>query len=227
MFITKFKTRFLSLLAPDTGATVAGSATTGTTDGTEGTASTGVTATGTGSDGKVFTQAELNRIAAQEKRQGMASVLKSLGFEKEEDAKAFVEQYRKAEEEKKDELQKAQESIDAEKKAKADAERKADLLDKKFKVVSAGVSADKADDVVTLALAKVTEDKDFDTVLEELKTAYPVFFETATADKGTGSGGTPPRATNKSTTDSGIGKRLAEQRKTSSQAQKSGSYFNN
>lgn len=237
MFITKFKTRILPLFAHEGGATgatgttdlasgTAATATTGTTDNT----ATATTATGTASTdntgGKVFTQAELNRIAAQEKRQGMASVLKSLGFEKEEDAKAFVEQYRKAEEEKKDELQKAQELIEAEKRAKAEAEKRADLLDKKFKVISAGVSADKADDIVTLACAKLTDGVDFDTALEQLKTIYPVFFEASVTSKGTGSGGTPPRASGKSATDNGIGKRLAEQRKTT-QAQNSKSYFNN
>ena len=59
-----------------------------------------------GGSEKTFTQEDLNRIAAKEKRDGIASILKTLGFEKEEDAKKFVETYRKAEEDKKDDLEK-------------------------------------------------------------------------------------------------------------------------
>ena len=39
---------------------------------------------------KTFTQEDLNRIAAQEKRQGANSILKALGFESEEKAKEYL-----------------------------------------------------------------------------------------------------------------------------------------
>lgn len=176
---------------------------------------------------KSFTQEDLNRIAANEKRQGMSSVLRTLGFEKEEDAKAFVEKYKELEDSKKDDLAKAQETLETEKKAKEEAEKKAELLDRKFKVVSAGVSADKADDIVILATAKMMDGKTFEDALEDLKKAYPSFFEADSSNTGlgTGTGGNPPRGRTGGSSAGSIGKRLAEQKKTGTTQKKS--YFSN
>lgn len=200
--------------------------------GTGGTGSDGGAGGSEGGEGekgeKTFTQEDLNRIAAQEKRQGAASILKALGFEKEEDAKKFVETYRKAENEKKDDLEKAKEETETEKKAKLEAEKKADMLEKKFKVVAAGVSADKADDVLILANAKAVDGKSFEDALEEVKKSYPSLFEQQSSDpnKGTGTGGNPPRSKGGSG-QSTLGKRLAEQRRASSQNNTKKSYFSN
>lgn len=173
---------------------------------------------------KTFTQEDLNRIAAQEKRQGASSILKALGFENEAVAKDFVKKYRQQEEDKKDDLTKAQEKLSAEVANRELAEKKADLLEKRFKVMAQGVSADKAEDIVILANAKVTEEKDFDTALEELKTAYPSIFSETSSSSGTGTSGNPPRG-GKPESSSGLGKKLAEQRKAST-TQKN-PYFSN
>lgn len=175
---------------------------------------------------KTFTQEDLNRIAAQEKRQGASSILKALGFENEAAAKDFVKKYRQQEEDKKDDLTKAQEKLSAEVASRELAEKKADLLEKRFKVMAQGVSADKAEDIVILANAKVTEEKDFDTALEELKTAYPSIFSETSSSSGTGTGtsGNPPRG-GRPESSSGLGKKLAEQRK-STMTQKN-PYFSN
>lgn len=167
---------------------------------------------------KTFTQEDLNRIAAQEKRQGVNSILKALGFESEEKAKEYLEAKRKEDDEKKDDLQKAKD-------AEAAAEAKAALLEKRFKVVSMGVAADKADDIVTLATAKAVDGKTFEDAVEDLKKTYPELFKGKQEErKGTGSGGNPPRGKNTGDDDS-IGKRLAEQRKTSKSQSKKNSYF--
>lgn len=182
-----------------------------------------------GTEPKTFTQEDLNRIAAQEKRQGMSSVLKALGFEKEEDAKAFVEKYKKEERDKKDDLTKAKEDLESEKTAKSQAEAKAELLERKFKVVSAGVSPDSAEDVVLLATAKAVDGKTFDDALEEVKKAYPMFFDGQGSEGSGGTGGNVngARSRNKSGSKDSIGKRLAEQKKSSSEASKKQSYFSN
>ena len=214
--------RFLNLKMMDT-------ADSGGTGGTGSDGGAGGSEGGEGGKGeKTFTQEDLNRIAAQEKRQGAASILKALGFEKEEDAKKFVETYRKAEDEKKDDLVKAKEETETEKKAKLEAEKKADMLEKKFKVVAAGVTADKADDVLILANAKAVDGKSFEDALEEVKKSYPSLFEQQSSDssKGTGTGGNPPRGKGGSE-QSTLGKRLAEQRKSSSQNNAKKSYFSN
>lgn len=161
---------------------------------------------------KTFTQEDLNRIAAQEKRQGMSSMLKVLGFENESAAKEFVEKYRQQEEDKKDDLTKAQEKLNTEEANRKLAEKKIDLLEKRFKVVAQGVPADKAEDIVILANSKVTESKDFDAALEELKKIYPSIFSENPQSSGTGTSGNPPRG-GKPESNSGLGKRLAEKRK--------------
>lgn len=174
---------------------------------------------------KTFTQEDLNRIAAQEKRQGASSILKALGFESEEKAKEYLEAKRKEDDEKKDDLQKAKDAEAAANTAKAAAEAKAALLEKRFKVVSMGVSADKADDIVTLATAKAVDGKTFEDAVEDLKKAYPELFMGKQEERrGTGSGGNPPRGKNTGDDDS-IGKRLAEKRKTSKSQNKKNSYF--
>lgn len=162
---------------------------------------------------KTFTQEDLNRVGAREKRQGVASVLKSLGFEDEESAKAFVEKYRKEENDKKDELTIANESLQTEKKAKEEAEKRVNVLEKKLKALSMGVPESHIEDVVTLATSKVTEDKSFDEAMEDLKKLYPSMFSAEdSVSKGTGGGGTPPRKPLQGGSN-GIGKRLAEQKK--------------
>lgn len=174
---------------------------------------------------KTFTQEELNRIAAQEKRQGASSILKALGFESEDAAKAYLEAKRKEDDEKKDDLQKAKDAEAAANTAKAAAEAKAALLEKRFKVVALGVSADKADDIVTLATSKAIDGKTFDDAIEDLKKTYPELFEAKVEKRGgTGSGGNPPRGKNTGEDDS-LGKRLAEQRKASKSQNKKNSYF--
>lgn len=174
---------------------------------------------------KTFTQEDLNRIAAQEKRQGASSILKALGFESEEKAKEYLEAKRKEDDEKKDDLQKAKDAEAAANTAKAAAEAKAALLEKRFKVVSMGVAADKADDIVTLATSKAIDGKTFEDAVEDLKKTYPELFKGKQEErKGTGSGGNPPRGKNTGDDDS-IGKRLAEQRKTSKSQSKKNSYF--
>lgn len=178
-----------------------------------------------GKSQKTFTQEDLNRIAAQEKRQGANSILKALGFESEEKAKEYLEAKRKEDDEKKDDLQKAKDAEAAANTAKAAAEAKAALLEKRFKVVSMGVAADKADDIVTLATTKAVDGKTFEDAVEDLKKTYPELFKGKQEERGgTGSGGNPPRGKNTGDDDS-IGKRLAEQRKTSKSQNKKNSYF--
>ena len=202
--------RFLPLLNADNGTNGVGG--NGGTDG--------------GTSEKTFTQEDLNRIAAQEKRQGMSSILKALGFEKEEDAKAFVEKYREEENNKKDDLTKAKEDLTTANTAKQQAEAKVETLERKFRVVAAGVTPKSADDVVLLTSAKVTDGKTFDDALEEVKKAYPAFF--GEDNNAGGTGGNMNGARRHSIEgQNGIGKRLAEQRKTSSESQKKQSYFSN
>ena len=174
---------------------------------------------------KTFTQEEVNRIVASEKHKNQNSVYKDLGFEDSETAKAFIEKYKAQEESEKDELTKAQEKaaeLEAQKEAEAE---KTKMVEYKFKVVEEGCDPKNAADIVTLVVSKMSDDKDFDDAFEDVKKAYPSMFESSNSSGGgTGSGGNPPRPNKKGGETSGLGKRLAEQRKNGS---KKTSFFQN
>lgn len=179
---------------------------------------------GNGNKDKIFTQEELNSIIASEKQKNQAAVYKHLGFESAEDAKAFIDKYKEEEDKKKDDLTKANEQAEALRKEKEAEAKKAKKLEYKFEAMKEGCDAKNADDVVTLVMNKMSDDKDFATALKEVKETYPTMFDSSNSDgNGTGTGGNPPRG--KGGKDiSGIGKRLAEQRKTNS-ASKENNYF--
>ena len=59
------------------------------------------------SQGKTFTQDQVNSMIAAEKRKNTSSFFKSLGFESEDAAKAFVDKYKGQEEKNKTDLVKA------------------------------------------------------------------------------------------------------------------------
>ena len=203
------------MLAPEgTG----GGSSTGSDEGTVGTGqSEGGDPAGSdeGSGEKTFTQDQVNSMIAAEKRKNMSSMYKGLGFESEDQAKEFVKKYKEQEEQNKSELTKAQEQakqFEAEKNAE---KAKAQDLQYKFDAMSEGCSAGSADDVIVLAKAKMSDDKDFAAALKEVKEQYPSMFGQTDEGNGgsTGGGGTLPRGKLKSGDISGLGKRLAEQRK--------------
>ena len=70
---------------------------------------------------KVFTQEEVSRMMAEEKRQGRMSVLKELGVEDEASAKDALSKYQAGIEAQKSDLQKAQDAIKAEQESRAQA----------------------------------------------------------------------------------------------------------
>lgn len=168
-----------------------------------------------GAEDKTFTQEQVNSMIAAEKRKNLSSVYKGLGFDSEGAAKAFVDKYKGEEEKNKTDLVKAQErasQLEAEKSAEA---AKAQDLQYRFDAMAEGCDAKSAADVVVLAKAKMSDDKDFAAALKEVKEQYPAMFgQTDNGNGGgTGGGGTSPRQKLKSGDLSGIGKRLAEQRK--------------
>lgn len=157
--------------------------------------------------GKTFTQEEVNAMMAKEKNQGKLSVLKELGVEDSKSAKEALAKYKEYLDSQKTEAEKLAEALKAEQATKTQAEQKAAALEKKFEAIVAGVPATKADDVVLLASAKVTDTKDFKAVLEEMKTTYPEFFEDSN------SGGTGSNTGSKKLPGKGagsLGKRIAE-----------------
>ena len=179
---------------------------------------------GNSDDGAKFTQEQVNGIIASEKRKNNAALLKDLGFENIEDAKSAIAEYNAAKDKQKDDTTKAQEKADQLQKEKDAESAKAIKLENKLTAINKGCDPKNADDVVTLAMAKVTDDVDFEAALEEVKKLYPAMFESSN-NGSTGHGGNPPRGRMTSGDTEGIGKRLAEQRKKDNSTKKN-SYFN-
>lgn len=178
-----------------------------------------------GGQEKTFTQDQVNSMIAAEKRKNLSSVYKGLGFESEEVAKEFVEKYKDQEEQAKSDLVKEQEKSKQLAEEKAAEQAKAQDLQYRFDAITEGCDAKAAADVVVLAKAKMSDDKDFAAALKEVKEQYPAMFgQNDNAGGGTGGGGTSPRGKLKVGDLSGMGKRLAEQRKENN-ATKENDYF--
>ena len=177
-----------------------------------------------GKSGKTFTQEQVNKMMTREKNQGRNAALKELGIDP-KDSKMVAMVKALIESQKTDE-QKAAEK-DAENQTKMnEAEQRAQVAEAKAEAMMLGVKTQYVDDVVTLALAKMTEDSDLKTIIGEFKTKYPVWFgESEDDDKGgkdkgkskTGQKGTGSSVKNsdkeKKGEEKGLGARLAAQRR--------------
>lgn len=159
---------------------------------------------------RTFTQEEVSRMMTREKQQGKQSVLNALGFKSEDDAKSAFNLLKALQDSQKSEQEKAEESKNTAVQQKADAEKRAELAEAKLACVVNGVDKDSIDDVLTIALSKVTDGKDLDAVLSEMKTQakYSSFFK---SESGNGTG-TPPKNNNEGgkSNEADYGKRIAE-----------------
>ena len=169
---------------------------------------------------KTFTQAEVNRMMTKEKQQGRSAAYKELGIDPSDTSmvsmfKAFIEAQKTSE-------QKANEQK-AENDAKlAQAMEKARVAEAKATALKLGVKSEYVDDVVALAITKVTDDNDVDVIINDFKSKYTFWFadssdddgENSVGKKGTGSSVSGKKSSSKgSDSVKGIGKRLAAARK--------------
>ena len=188
-----------------------------------------------GSAGKTFTQEQVNKMMTREKNQGRNAAYKELGIDPKDSKmvnmfKAFIES------QKTDEQKAAEKETETQNKV-TEAEQRAQVAEAKAEAMMSGVKAQYVDDVVTLALSKMTEDSDLKTIIGEFKTKYPVWFGESSdeddKDKDKGKGKTGQKGTGSSIKNSdkekkgeekGLGARLAAQRKSGS---KKSSYWGN
>lgn len=172
---------------------------------------------------RTFSQSDVSRMMAREKKQGRNSVYNELGIDP-NDARSIelIKTLMGA--------QKAQGEQDATAvAAEADqrlieAENRALMAEAKVEAMELGVQPQFVDDVVTLAMARMAEQgegAEFKTIIGEMKTKYSAWFtpsgdeRDSKGQKGTGSSIPPESGSNASKKDDGIGKRLAAQRKPS------------
>lgn len=188
-----------------------------------------------GGSGKTFTQDQVTRMMTREKNQGRNAALKELGIDP-KDTKAIAMVKALIDSQKTDEQKAAEKETENQTKMN-EAEKRAQVAEAKAEAMMLGVKTQYVDDVVTLALAKMTEDSDLKTIIGEFKTKYPVWFgesEEDDKDKDKGKGKTGQRGTGSSVKTSkedkggkeekGLGARLAAQRKTGG---KKSSYWGN
>ena len=131
---------------------------------------------------KTFTQAEVNKMMAREKHQGVNSVYNELGI-KPGDKKTLsaIKEYLASQ---KSDEQKALEAEAAQASEIAKANERAAIAEAKAEAMMIGVQTQFVEDATTLALAKVAAEDgtDIKTALGELKTKYPIWFGAAKED---------------------------------------------
>ena len=171
---------------------------------------------------KTFTQRQVNAMMSKEKRQGRAAAYAELGIDPKDKSLLNII---KAITGSQNQNQNQQSSVDQKK--IEEAENRAMVAEAKAEAMILGANSAYIDDIVSLALTKVTDDTDIKTVIEELKTKYPVWFGDEESDgtktkgksdkktvgqRGTG---TSPKNNSGSKTNNkedGLGKRLAANR---------------
>lgn len=178
--------------------------------------------------GKTFTQEDVNRLLKAEKESAKKALLKELGVEDAKSAKEGLAKYKEILDKDKTDAQRARESLGTETKAKQEAEKRALLAEAKVEVLSAGCKPGYLNDVITLAMEKVSDDKDLATVVKEMKedSKYSTFFgesDSDSGDKGTG-GGSGFRRKPESSKKGELGSRLGAQIAGNT---KKNPYFNN
>ena len=172
---------------------------------------------------KTFTQDQVNGMMAAEKRSGRLALLKELGYEVKDGAKAsdVIAQVKGILDSGKTQQQRDQE---AREKAEGDlsAEKaKSNQLQAKIDAMTAGVKPEYVDDAIALLSPRVTDQKPLSKLLEESKEKYPNWFGEAEGSKGTGGSTNPPRGKGSNT--EGLGKRLAQTNKPAAKS----SFFKN
>lgn len=154
-------------------------------------------ASGTGDDSglaggdpqRTFTQEDVSRMMAREKQQGRNAAFNELGIDPSDtNTMSLIKTILEAQKQQQDPpVAPSQELLEA--------QHRADIAEAKAEAMMLGASPQYVDDIVTLATAKldVAGETDFKSVLESLKTKYPVWFGVKDDDsnkpghKGTGS----------------------------------------
>ena len=188
---------------------------------------------------KMFSQAQVNHMMANEKKQGRAAAFNEMGINPNDpNAANMINMFKAFVSSMKTDEQKAQEQTAAQQIALAESQSKLQRAELKAEALQLGANPEFVDDIVTIAVSKMSDKTDAKTVIGELKTKYSVWFTPTVSedndDKGKGqkqqnnNGGTGQNGTGtsvgngskKAGTDkgtSGLGARLAAQRNQATQ----------
>lgn len=172
---------------------------------------------------KTFTQAEINVMMSKEKKQARTALLKELGLEGDStDIKTLISTFKTDQDSKKTDLQKKDDEIKRLGTEKEEGNKKTSYLEAKFAAIEAGANTEYVEDVLAIALSKVTETKDLKAVLEEMKKKYTTFF-TAGDNKRNGTGNSLNDKNKSDGKVEGLGERLGKKNATVTKS----TYFKN
>ena len=161
---------------------------------------------------KTFTQQQVNDMMAKEKKQGKQAMLNALGFKSEQEAKDSINLLKALQESQKSEEQKQEEAKKAALEDKEKAEQRAILAESKLTCIENGVNKESVEDVLTIAMSKVSDDKTLESVIADMKKEkrYTSFFVDGNEGGSNGTGTTPSHSSSKKQNEDDYGKKLAE-----------------
>lgn len=126
---------------------------------------------------KMFSQAQVNHMMANEKKQGRAAAFNEMGINPNDpNAANMINMFKAFVSSMKTDEQKAQEQTAAQQIALAESQSKLQRAELKAEALQLGANPEFVDDIVTIAVSKMDDKTDAKTVIGELKTKYSVWF---------------------------------------------------
>ena len=169
-----------------------------------------------GAGEKTYTQAQVNVMLANEKRQGKQAILRALGIKDVNEGKSKMQQQQQTTQQQLDEENQAAQLLSNARQAQAEAEQRAQAAERKLAVLKLGVRPEYVDDVVFIASGKATDSEDFDAVISGMKETHSFYFvqdnNSNQNNNGTGGNANFKKQQQQQEQAGALGKRLAEQR---------------
>ena len=169
-----------------------------------------------GAGEKTYTQAQVNLMLANEKRQGKQAILRALGIKDVNEGKSKMQQQQQTNQQQLDEENQAAQLLSNARQAQIDAEARAEAAERKLSVLKAGVRPEFVDDVVYIATGKATDAEDFEEVVTAMKETHSFYFvqdnNSNQNNNGTGGNANFKKQQQQQEQAGALGKRLAEQR---------------
>lgn len=169
-----------------------------------------------GAGEKTYTQAQVNVMLANEKRQGKQAILRALGIKDVNEGKSKMQQQQQTNQQQLDEENQAAQLLANARQAQTNAEARAQAAERKLSVLKAGVRPEFVDDVVYIATGKATDAEDFEEVVTAMKETHSFYFvqdnNSNQNNNGTGGNTNFKKQQQQQEQAGALGKRLAEQR---------------
>ena len=169
-----------------------------------------------GAGEKTYTQAQVNVMLANEKRQGKQAILRALGIKDVNEGKSKMQQQQQTNQQQLDEENQAAQLVSNARQAQINAEARAQAAERKLSVLKAGVRPEFVDDVVYIATGKETDAEDFEEVITAMKETHSFYFmqdnNSSQNNNGTGGNANFKKQQQQQEQAGALGKRLAEQR---------------